>query len=215
MRSIEDKLEKLDNYFVGKKDSEKWLIFAAVIGVVGYIGYSYFLPYTEAKYKKSVSEKRMIEKSIAEKETYIKSISKDGDPTYFIKSLDKKIANNKRRTVVVTNQITELDNGVKRLKPLLFNNISWSNFLDSITKKSSDNNLNLLSIENKFVDTNGSFGHVMEVNVQVNGDYGNILGFMSSMETNVLVTDIYSANLKGTNETVTGDINISVWGINQ
>ena len=57
MKFLEDKLERLDAYFAPKKESEKWMMIIAVAGLIAYIAYTYLLPYTEGKYKKTEREK--------------------------------------------------------------------------------------------------------------------------------------------------------------
>ena len=72
MKFLEDKLEALDIYFAPKKESEKWLLILGVAGIIAYLGYSLLLPYTEDLYNKSEREKKRIQKSIADNNTYLK-----------------------------------------------------------------------------------------------------------------------------------------------
>ena len=99
---------------------------------------------------------------------------------------------------------------------MLFNQKSWSIFLDSITDKAEIQNVDIQYITNKYVDTNGSFGHVLEIGVGCKGTYKSIVKFMNELEQNVLVTDIYgtSFSLEHNSSKIVSDINISVWGIN-
>jgi hypothetical protein len=74
--------------------------------------------------------------------------------------------------------------------------------------------LGLLS--SKYVDNNGSFGHVLEIGLQCKGKYKNIIGFMNDLEQNTLVTDVYSSRVysDANKSSIYSDINISVWGVN-
>jgi len=99
----------------------------------------------------------------------------------------------------------------------LFNQKSWSKFLNSITSKAEIQNVDLQYITNKYVDEHqGSFGHVLEIGVGCRGEYKNIVKFMNELEQNVLVTDIFKTEFTSdTNSSnVIADIHISVWGIN-
>jgi hypothetical protein len=99
---------------------------------------------------------------------------------------------------------------------MLFNQKSWSKFLNSITDKAEVQNVDIRYITNRYVDNNGSFGYVLEVGVGCKGNYKDIVKFMNEIEQNVLVTDIYGANLflDANSSKINADINISVWGIN-
>jgi hypothetical protein len=99
---------------------------------------------------------------------------------------------------------------------MLFNQKSWSLFLDSITARAHERNVEVLTIQNHYVDSNGSFGHVLEVGLHCQGDYSSIVRFMNDLEQNTLVTDVYNSHIY-TEENATqilADINISVWGVN-
>ena len=99
---------------------------------------------------------------------------------------------------------------------MLFNQKSWSIFLNSITSKAAVHNVELEYISNHYADNNGSFGHVLEIGLGLRGTYKQITTFMNELEQNILVTDIFEAKLAldGNSSDILADINISVWGIN-
>ena len=216
MKFIEDKLEKLDAYFAPKKESEKWLIILGVAGVIAYIAYAYLLPYTEKKYKKSETTKKSIEKSIADNNIYLDSITVGGDREFYIKKFDRDIVTKKSNIVDLNKKIKFINVNLEKLSDMLFNQKSWSKFLDSITDKAEIQNVDIQYITNKYVDGNGSFGYVLEIGVGCKGEYKSIVKFMNELEQNVLVTDIYGTkfSLDKDSAEVVADINISVWGIN-
>ena len=216
MKLLEDKLEALDAYFAPKKESEKWLLILGVAGIIAYIAYAYLLPYTESMYKKSESTKKSIEKSIISNNTYLNSITVGGDRNYYVKKFDRDIVNKKSQIVKINNDITFIDQNLEKLSDMLFNQKSWSRFLNSITHKAEVQDVDVSYIKNKYVDNNGSFGHVLEIAVGCKGQYKNIVKFMNEIEQNTLVTDIYGTNMSSENNSsnIVADINISVWGIN-
>ena len=216
MKFIEDKLEKLDAYFAPKKESEKWLIILSVAGVIAYIAYAYLLPYTEKKYKKSETTKKSIEKSIADNNIYLDSITVGGDREFYIKKFDRDIVTKKSNIVDLNKKIKFINVNLEKLSDMLFNQKSWSKFLDSITDKAEIQNVDIQYITNKYVDGNGSFGYVLEIGVGCKGEYKSIVKFMNELEQNVLVTDIYGTkfSLDKDSAEVVADINISVWGLN-
>jgi hypothetical protein len=216
MKFIEDKLEELDNYFAPKKESEKWLIILGVAGIIAYLAYAYLLPYTEEKYKKSEITKKNIQKSIADNNTYLNSITVSGDKDFYVKKYNNDIARKKKQIVTLNKKITFIDTNIYKLSDMLFNQKSWSRFLNSITDRAEVQNVNIRYITNDYIDNKGSFGHVLEVGIGCEGSYKNIVKFMNELEQNTLVTDIYGTKfaLDANAEQVVADINISVWGIN-
>jgi len=216
MKFLEDKLEELDEYFAPKKESEKWVMILGAALIIAYLGYAFLLPYSEELYKKSERDKKRISKSIADNKTYLKSITRSGDREFFVKKFDKDIVNKKNKIINVKNKIKFIDSNLEKLSDMLFNQKSWSTFLNSITQKAEVNNVDLEYIDNKYADNNGSFGHVLEVGLGAKGDYRSIVKFMNELEQNVLVTDIYKTTLALDNNSsdIKADIHISVWGIN-
>jgi hypothetical protein len=216
MKIIEDKLEELDVYFAPKKESEKWLLILGVAGIIAYLAYAYLLPYTEKMYQQSETSKKSIQKSVVDNETYLNSITVNGNREYYVKKFDRDIVTKKSNIVNINKKIKFINENLEKLSDMLFNQKSWSKFLNSITNKAEIQNVDIQYITNKYVDNNGSFGYVLEIGIGCRGDYKGIVKFMNELEQNVLVTDIYGTKLSLDENTsqVAADINISVWGIN-
>ena len=216
MKFLEDKLEALDTYFAPKKESEKWLMILGVAGIIAYIAYAYLLPYTETMYKKSESTKKSVQKSIVDNTTYLNSITVSGDREYYVKKFDRDIVTKKKNIGNINNNIKFIDKNLEKLSDMLFNQKSWSKFLNSITYKAEIQNVELEYITNKYADSMGNFGYVLEIGVGCKGEYKNIVKFVNELEQNRLVTDIYGTSFKSDQNStkVFADINISVWGIN-
>ncbi|PHS37451.1 MAG: hypothetical protein COB07_10640 [Sulfurovum sp.] len=217
MKLIEDKLEELDVYFAPKKESEKWLMILGVAGIIGYLAYSYLLPYTEDLYKKSERSKKSIQKSIVDNTTYLNSITVSGDREYYVKKFDNDIVTKKENIVNLKNKIKFINTNLEKLSDMLFNQKSWSIFLNSITDRAEIHNVDLQYITNSYESHKGTFGHVLEIGVGCQGDYKDIVKFMNELEQNVLVTDIFKTKFTADNNgsNVNADIHISVWGINR
>ena len=217
MKFIEDKLEELDAYFAPKKESEKWLIILGIAGFITYLAYAYLLPYTEQMHKKSDIALKAVEKSIKDNTIYLNGITVNGDRDYYVKKYTQDIANKKKKIEKTKKKIAFIDMNLNKLSDMLFNQKNWSIFLNSITDRAAVQDVDIQYIANKYVDNNGSFGHVLEVGIGCQGDYKSIVKFMNELEQNVLVTDIYDTkmHMDENSSKVIADINISVWGINR
>jgi len=216
MKFIENKLEALDIYFAPKKESEKWFVIGGIAFLIAYLGYELLLPHTEDMYNTSERNKKSIQKNIADSNTYLRSITVAGDRDFYVKKFDQDIVNKKGEIINLNNKIKFIDNNLAKLSDMLFNQKSWSKFLNSITSKAEIQNVDLQYITNKYINNDGNFGHVLEIGVGCKGEYKNIVKFMNEIEQNVLVTDIFKTELvSDANSTdVIADIHISVWGIN-
>jgi len=216
MKYIEDKLEALDEYFAPKKESEKWMVILGVAGIIAYIAYAFLLPRTESMYKKSEVTKKSIEKRLKDNTVYLDSITLNGDREYYVKKYDNDIKEKNAKIAELTSKIKFIDKSLNKLSDMLFNQRSWSRFLNSITDRAEVQNVAIEYITNKNIDSKGNFGYVLEIGVGCRGDYKSIVKFMNEIEQNVLVTDIYGSqfSLDKHSSDIVADINISVWGIN-
>ena len=216
MKFIEDKLEELDAYFISKKESEKWLIILGVAGIIAYLAYVSILPSVEEMHKNSERRKKSIERSITDNKNYLRSIAIVGNREYYVKKFNKDITTKKDSIDKIHEKINFIDRSLEKLSDMLFNQKSWSIFLNSITDRAALQKVNIEYISNRYIDSNGSFGHVLEIGVGCRGSYRGIVKFMNELEQNTLVTDIYGTSLYLDNNSsqIVADINISVWGIN-
>ena len=216
MKLLEDKLEKMDIYFAPKKESEKWLLILGVAVIIGYLAYTFLLPYTEDLYNGSERNKKSLQKKIVKNNTYLNSITVDGNRNFYITKFDNDIKVKKQSIANTKNKIKFIDTNLEKLSDMLFNQKSWSTFINSITDKAEVQNVDLSYISNHFADNNGSFGHVLEIAVGCKGEYKSIVKFMNELEQNVLVTDIFKTEfaLDENSSEIIADIHISVWGIN-
>jgi len=216
MKYIADKLEELDHYFENKSEPEKWIMISLLAGAVALMMYVYLFPIAKEMYDRSLLEQKTITKKINEEKTYLQSISRNGDRDYKVRQLKSQISNKKNQIVKEENKIEVINSNLNKLSDMLFNQKSWANFLYSITHRAAENSVVIESISNHNVDSNSSFGHVLEIGVQCAGDFKNIIKFMNDLEQNALVTDIFSSRIYVdiNRSIILSDINISVWGVN-
>ncbi len=207
---------QIDDYFSQKSNLEKVSLIALLSLVAGYFLYIFFVDSAKGIYEKSHKQKIQLERSIAQHEAYLRNMADGNGAEYAVSSLEEKIDVMKAQMKNDEETIQLVDKNLKDLSGLLFNKENWSQFLTSITTRASTNNVVIETISNRYVDNEGSFGHVLEIGIKCRGDFRGIVGFMGDMEKNTLVTDIFSSDIKPNEQQgdLVADINISVWGVN-
>lgn len=213
MKIFEDILERLDNYFEGKKQSEFYILVFMIVAVVGFVSYNYLIPVTGKKLKQDLSTQKRLLRMINDEERYLASVTVNGDHRYKIKKLTREIAALKLKY----NDLKEIneysDFQIQTLSELLFNEKNWAKFLDSITLKAKKNHVAISMISNKFINNKDHFGHVLEIGVECEGKYRDLIGFMNEIEESELVVDIYQIDMES-NRSINANFKVSVWGIN-
>lgn len=217
MKFLDDLLDKIDNYFEGKNESEKSLMIFGVAAIVGYLAYSLFLPFCEDRFNATESEKSNLEKTIGEQNAYIQSITINGDKDGMVKKITHDIDIKKQEVAQMVEKMKLMDSYMTKLSDMIFDPKSWSLFLNSISTRAAAHNVSIVKIDNKYIDNNSSnFGHVLKIKVKCDGGYSNLMQFINELEQNRLVTDLYYSKLAASNEEgkINADLNISVWGVN-
>ena len=208
-------LDKLDNYYEDKKPSEVWLMVILAGALVGYLLYTILEPISSSYRKKEEARNKTLKQNISKAQSYLNSITVNGDRNYKVKKLDKEIAQKTNTLNEYRRKVTKLDGAVSKLNSVLYNKGNWSKFLNDISKRAKANDLRIYSISNDVLEQNNTnaFGKVLEVNINCQGKYGKILSFMNDLENTELVTDISNIDLEASTGEPKVDINLTVWGI--
>ncbi|NOX16179.1 MAG: hypothetical protein GXP61_09195 [Epsilonproteobacteria bacterium] len=213
MKNKDSVFEKIDNYFSGKKSSEIALVFFLVFAFIAFISYSYVLPITQNKLKYSKRNLASINKRVQSEKNFLRSVTRNGDERFYIKKSKRELENLKITLEKTTYTNSYVDNKLKELSYLLFNNQNWAKFLDSITTLAQKNHVNIKIIENKINEPNiQKIEQILNLKVEFNGKFQNVMKYINSIEESKLVVDIYEMNLKGASG-IDGYINIAVWGM--
>jgi hypothetical protein len=213
MNSLDSLFERIDAFFGGKKKNEVYLIFMMLFVVVGFISYSYLLPITDTMLKQSERQSKEAAKKLRDEQNYLASVTRDGDESYMIKKVKSDIENAKVVLEKTAYTNAYVDNKLKELSYLLFNDINWANFLNSITQLAQKYAMHIKVIENKMNEPSlQKIEQILSLKVDFSGGFSNTMKFMNAIEESELVVDIYELNCTG-KKNVEGQFNIAVWGM--
>ena len=213
MNSIDTLLDKIDLYFQGKKSSETYLIFAIFFTLIGFMFYSYLFPVTERILNQTMRNSKEVEKKLLDEKAYLASVSRDGDSTFLIKKVTSDIEKSKLLLQKTTDTNAYVDNKLKELSYLLFNDENWAKFLHSITQLAQKYSVHINVIENKINEPSiQKIEQILTLKVDFSGSFANTMKFMNAIEESELVVDIYELNCTG-KKNIEGQFNIAVWGM--
>ncbi|MDD3323888.1 MAG: hypothetical protein PHN38_02020 [Sulfurospirillaceae bacterium] len=213
MSSLDSLFDKIDESLANKKGSELSLIFLMIFVFVGFLSYNFIFPATEKILKQSVKNLTEMERKLRDEKSYLASVTRDGDEGYVIKRAKKEIEDAKILLEKTTYTNGYVDNKLKELSYLLFNDENWAKFLDSITYLAKKHNVDIKIIGSKVNEpTLQKIEQILNLQVSFNGSFANVMKFMNQIEESQLVVDIYEFDFKGKKD-IEGLINIAVWGM--
>lgn len=204
--TIENMLLKMDAFFGSKSSKDKNMVYIMIVALCFAIAYPLY-DLSSDKFKEAIDKITNIEGKINMDKAYLS-------------------ANPEAKIVKLTTDIAKLEGDLEQKKEanryikekimtissLVYNEKLWGEYLDSISKNALKHNVKILDFTNKYVQTSSSFGHVLDIDLDVNAPYANTISFINSLEQSDLVVDLHDFEIKAKDK-LNSKLKISVWGI--
>ena len=206
-------LEKIDIALKDKKSNELSIIYAGIFIVIAAIVYLYVLPESTQMLKNTKMQLSQIKNKINKETNYIRFKTVNGDKFYYIKIAKQKIKKTKDKFESTIYKNGYIDNKLKELSYLLYNDVNWANFIDDIAQNAKKYHVKINYIKNKFNTLNyKKVEQLLDIEVDANGDFNNIIKFINSIEESKLVADVHDLKMD-IDKNIHINFKIAVWGI--
>lgn len=204
---IEDTLQKIDNFFKEKSQKDVYIVYIMIAAVLGALAY----PFYESSEKEfNVVKEKVIQitaKIDADKiylkvntEATVAKLEQD------IKALEGELVTQKETNKYIKEKI-------ETISSLIYDEIAWGKYLNSISIRAKEHNIKIINFTNTYsLNNDSSFGHVLDIALDVKGSYLDTVKFINSLEQSDLVVDVNNIDIKA-QEALNTKLAISVWGI--
>jgi len=203
---IEDTLRSIDNFFKEKSQKDIYMIYIMLIAVMATLAYPF--------YDLSVNEFKTVKDKISNIKVKINS-----DKVYLKVNTEAKIVKLNQKIKELQNELQDnkennqyIKHKIETISSLIYDERTWGEYLNSISVKAKKHDIKIINFTNKYTDSNNSFGHVLDIMLQVKGNYSDTVKFINSLEQSELVVDVHDLSMK-TQDKLNTKLNISVWGI--
>ena len=204
--NIEDYLHKIDSSLKEKSEKDKKLTYIMVAAVI--FGFAYLFWDSSANDFMAVrKEITSIQKKIDADKSYLTI-----NPQSVVVALDNDIKKNQALMVDYKDKNNYIKHKIETISALIYDERTWGNYINSIANDAKNYNIKILEFSNNYVENNESFGHMLDLNITLSGNYKNTLKFINSLEQSDLVVDIHNLNIKAQDKLKT-NLELSVWGI--
>ncbi len=209
-----DKLfEKIDLALKDKKSSELFIIYMGIFIIIATIIYLYVFPISEQMLKGTRNELNQIKSKINKESNYIRMKTVNGDKLFYIKKAKTKIKDTREQLEATIYENGYIDNKLRKLSYLLYNDVNWANFIDNIAKNAKRYRVKINYIKNQFNELNyKKVEQILDIEVDANGNFNNIIKFINSIEESNLVVDIHALKMD-IDKNIHVNFKIAVWGI--
>jgi len=204
--NIEDYLHKIDSSLKDKSEKDLKLTYIMVASII--FAFSYlFWDSSQNDFLSVQKEIKFVQKKIKNDESYLNI-----NPNNVVINLEKEIRSTQEEMLNYKDKNNYIKHKIETISALLYDERTWGKYINSIAKSAKDNNVQILEFSNQYVDNNESFGHMLDLNISLSGNYINTLKFINSLEQSDLVVDIHHLHIKAEN-TLNTNLELSVWGI--
>ena len=201
--------KKIDNFFKQRKESEQKLIYIMTFGLIVYIFYQFVYPSVEELKDISYNNMISLKNEVNQKELYLRVNSNAK-----LAALRKSLENDKIKYENNIYKISYIDNSLKELSYLLFNDENWAKFVDNISYLAKKYHLEIKEITNKFYKpTFKKVSQVVTIEVKTKSDYKSMMKFLNKIEESKLVVDVSDLNISKPSSKLSSYFKISVWGM--
>ena len=211
-------LAKIDNYFDGKKPSEVTLMLIMALVLSGVIAYYAVIQYAQDYYDNSMSTNSQTTDQLNKVNAYLDSVSqnndRNNDRNFKINQKQNELKQRQNELADAKSMNQYFDNKLRELSYLIFNEQSWADFLDSLAILANKNNVKITKIVNTFKEPNAQkIEQILDINVSVDGNYKDIIGYINAIEESKLVVDVNGIDINSTNGKLKGNMGIYIWGM--
>jgi hypothetical protein len=213
MATSDKLLEKIDLALKDKKSSELSIVYMGIFIIIASIIYLYDFPISEQMLKETRSGLNQIKAKINKESNFIKMKTVNGDKLFYIKKAKAKIKDTRGKLEATIYENGYIDNKLKELSYLLYNDVNWANFIDNIAKDAKKYRVNINYIKNQFNELNyKKVEQILDIEVDASGNFNNLIKFINSIEESNLVVDIHALKMD-IDKKIHVNFKIAVWGI--
>ncbi len=204
---IEETLQRIDNFFKEKSQKDVYIVYIIIIAILGALAYPF--------YDSSTQEFNVIKDKVAQITTKI-----DADKIYLKVNTEATVAKLQQDIVSLEGElVTQRDTNkyikekIETISSLIYDEVAWGKYLNSISIHAKNHNMKIVNFVNTYsLNNEAAFGHVLDISLEVTGNYLDTVKLVNSLEQSELVVDVHDLDIKAQGALNT-KIKISVWGI--
>lgn len=204
---LEKYLYDIDQSFSQKSEKDVKMIYAMVFIVLVMFSYLVFWESSEKGYNDIKAASLKVQDKIAKDKQYLLM-----HPKSEIVRLDQQITDLNNKLVMLKGENTYIKAEIEKIPELFYDQETWGAFIDSIAENAKKNKVKLNFFANRLASDKTKFGHVLNLEIQAEAPYKNMVRFINAIEKSKLVVDLHDLDLVAT-EKLNLDLNLSVWGI--
>jgi len=205
--NIENYLHKIDNSFKYKSKKDIQLTYIMIVSVIFALSYFLFWDSSEKNFLDQNKQINLLNTKMKVDKAFLTL-----NPSIKISLLEKEIEDSKNKMIGFKDKNDYIKKKIEDISSLIYDERTWGNYINSISVDAKKYGIKISEFKNTVNKGDGSFGHILDLDLKVSGNYENTLKFINALETNDLVVNIHHLSIKAQDK-LRSELKISVWGI--
>ena len=210
-------LDQLDQWFASKGNSANNYFYIALL-FVGLVVYFILSQQADPYLEKSETN---LNTATTKLENAQKEYNQDfnGDPKAFVENKRNVLNAEKNRLQDIKDERAYLDDKLRAISKLTYNEKNWATFMDSLSTIAENNNIKIYAIHSDRREP--SIKQIfqpealLDIDVKFEGAFSNVLRYINLIEQSEMIVDVNKMDINATkNGKIGGSIGISIWGVN-
>jgi len=189
--NLEDYLHRIDVAFKDKSQKDTYMTYIMVVGIIFAFAYLLFWNSSFEKFEQTRASVNNLQTKINMDKAFLQR-----NPEAKIVQLEREIKKVNNEIIALKDTNAYIKSKIETISSLIYDERAWGEYLDSITKNAQKYDIKLITLTNKYAQTESSFGHILDITIKSVADYKNTLKFINSLEQSELVVDIHDFDIK-------------------
>lgn len=205
--NIEDYLQKIDLAFKEKSQKDIYMTYIMIFGAIFAFSYLLFWDSSANDFEQQNVKITALESKIKADNMFLQY-----NPETKIAQLENEIKQAKAQTLVHQENNEYIKAKIETISSLIYDERAWGEYLHSVSINAKKYNIKVINFTNKYALNSKSFGHILDITLEISGKYTDTLKFINSLEQSELVVDVHGLQIKA-EDALNTNLDISVWGI--
>lgn len=201
----------IDQFFDGKKESEKIIIFLLPFVIFSYLSYQFLTPMSKKYIAKKAEERKTLEAKLAETKEQLKNKHLIIDT---VKNIEAQIKSTDAKLKAKSAENEDLTAKIAAMDFIRLNEENALIFTDYLAAEAVKNSISIKNMEaNISSKERGVFKKEMSVDINCSGAFTSTLSFINAIESSKMFSKIESLRVIGGNRELDTSISLKVNGL--
>jgi hypothetical protein len=199
-------LNQIDKYLDNKKTSDVYLLRICLFLIVSFLVYNFIYTTTKQKFDEVKNKQIDIKMNLEQSDQKLQILIANKN--------EQELSNLKEKLKLLKEHNDFLETKFNQLNALVFDEKKWTNFLDNLTLLAIDNDIKIIKIQNNIKNkTSYELNEVIQIDIEFNSNFKNIVKYINKIEESVLLVDIRDITLLVDQNELKAMIKILIYGV--